>query len=88
MLEALKIDIGLTSKAYDDRLKQYLSAAQAEIKKEGVTLDTDNIDHAQTVVMYAGWLWNKRKTGTGMPRMVRYQLNNLIFHEHLQEDEK
>lgn len=85
MLAALKVDLGITTTAYDDRLTQYLNAAQENIEKEGVTLDLDSIDHVQMVTMYAGWLWRKRDTGEGMPRMVRYQLNNLIFHQHLEE---
>lgn len=85
MLAALKIDLGIATTAYDDRLAQYLASAEEMIEKEGATLDLNNIDHVQTVVMYAGWLWRKRDTGEGMPRMVRYQLNNLIFHQHLEE---
>lgn len=81
MLAALKIDLGITADAYDSRLGQYLAAAEAAIQKEGVELDLTNIDHAQVVVQYAGWQWRKRDTGEGMPRMVRYQLNNLIFHK-------
>lgn len=81
MLEALKTDLGITATAYDERLKQYLKSAKKEIEREGVHLNLSDIDHAQTVVMYAGWLWRKRDTGEGMPRMVRYQLNNLIFHK-------
>lgn len=33
------------------------------------------------VVQYASWMWRKRDTGEGMPRMVRYALNNRIFAE-------
>ena len=86
MLAALKIDLGIATTAYDERLKQYLKSAEAEIRKEGVTLDLSDIDHVQAVTMYAGWLWRKRDTGEGMPRMVRYQLNNLIFHQHLEDE--
>lgn len=84
MLAALKIDLGITATEYDERLEAYLQSAQTEIQNEGVSLDLSDFDHAQTVVMYAGWLWRKRDTGEGMPRMVRYQLNNLIFHQHLE----
>ena len=87
MLAALKVDLGITATAYDERLKQYLKSAIKMITGEGVTLDLTNIDHAQLVVMYAGWQWRKRDTGEGMPRMVRYQLNNLIFHQHSTESE-
>ncbi len=85
MLAALKVDLGITSTAYDDRLTQYIQAAEKSIKDEGVTLDLTNLEHIQLVVMYAGWQWRKRDTGEGMPRMVRYQLNNLIFHQHIGE---
>ena len=84
MLAALKIDLGITAEDYDDRLIQYLEAAKKEITAEGVTLDLTDIDHVQTVIMYAGWKWRRRDTGEGMPRMVRYQLNNLIFQQHIE----
>ena len=50
------------------------------------TLDLKDIEHVQLVVMYAGWQWRKRDTGEGMPRMVRYQLNNLIIHQHIGDE--
>lgn len=84
MLAALKTDLGITASAYDARLTAYLQSAEKEIRKEGVELDMSDIDHVQTVIMYAGWMWRRRDTGEGMPRMVRYQLNNLIFHDHLE----
>ena len=86
LLAALKIDLGITATAYDERLTQILEAAENAITKEGVTLDLSQLDHMQTVIMYSSWLWKRRETGTGMPKMVRYQLNNLIFHQH-NEDE-
>ena len=84
-LEALKIDLGITATAYDARLKQYLIQAEKEIEGEGVTLTLSDFEDSQTVVQYAGWLWRKRDTQEGMPRMVRYHLNNLIMHQHSQE---
>jgi hypothetical protein len=35
------------------------------------------------VVMYAAWLWRKRDNMEGMPRMLRYALNNRIFQEKM-----
>lgn len=77
----LKTDLGIMqTTAYDTRLGQYLDAAEQEIIKEGVSdFDTSSIDDAQLVVMYAAWLWRKRDTMEGMPRMVRYALNNRVF---------
>lgn len=83
ILTALKIDLGITTKAYDERLMQYIQAAEAEITREGVTLDEGD-DHL--VIMYAAWLWRRRDSGAGMPRMIRWALNNRIFAEHMAGD--
>lgn len=81
-LTMLKTDLGISSTGYDDRLKQYLTAAEKSVKQEGAsTLDVTQLEDAQLVVMYAAWSWRKRDTGDGMPRMLRWALNNRIFSE-------
>ena len=79
MLEMLKTDLGIVSSAYDTRLQQYLDSAQAEIIREGASLDLTNIGDMQLVVSYAAWMWRRRDEMTGMPRMLRYQLNNKVL---------
>lgn len=81
MLMMLKTDLGLTKTAYDKRLIQYLGSAQTQIKREGISLNLESVDDMQLVVMYAAWMWRKRDTGEGMPRMLRYALNNRLFAE-------
>ena len=86
MLTALKIDLGLVTTAYDERLTQLLTVAQAKIEEEGATLDlTDEADQ-QLVVMYASWMWRRRDDMSGMPRMLRWQMNNRIFSEKARTD--
>lgn len=84
ILSALKIDLGITTKAYDERLMHYIEAAEAEITREGVTL---NESDSHLIIMYAAWLWRRRDSGAGMPRMIRWALNNRVFSEHMQEGE-
>lgn len=64
-------------------LTQYLEAAKTYIAREGATLDLTDIGDCRLVVMYAAWLYGKRResTGAGMPRMLRWNLNNRIFAE-------
>ena len=81
MLQMLKIDLGITTTAYDERLSQYLTSAKDAITKEGITLDDSVISDGNLVVMYAAWMWRKRDTNEGMPRMLRWQLNNRLFDE-------
>lgn len=81
MLEMLKIDLGISTTAYDTRLAQYLETARDAITIEGITLDDEIISDGNLVVMYASWLWRKRDTAEGMPRMLRWMLNNRLFSE-------
>ena len=81
-LTMLKTDLGISSTGYDDRLKQILKSSEKAIKKEGVsTLDNTDLDDCQLIVMYAAWIWRNRDTGAGMPRMLRWSLNNRILGE-------
>lgn len=80
MLVALKVDLGITTTAYDERLTQILNSANKYIEAEGITLE-DTIEDGNLVVMYASWLWQKRKENIGMPRMLRWAMNNRLFTE-------
>ena len=80
MLQMLKIDLGITTNLYDERLQQYLQTARAEIEREGVSLSpSDSVPDANLIVQYAAWMWRKRDTGEGIPRMIRWQINNRLF---------
>lgn len=86
LLDMLKINLGIRSTAYDERLLQLLDASKAQIGQEGVqNLDEDNPLDAQLIVDYAEWLWRRRDTKEGMPRMVRYTLNNRVLSSKMQE---
>ena len=78
LMTLLKIDLGIIGTAYDPQLEQLLIAAQSFITREGVTL-TDSVEDAQLIIMYAAYLYRKRATDEGMPRMLRWALNNRIF---------
>ena len=81
MLTMLKTDLGIrTSTAYDMRLSQLLTVAQWEIIKKGASnLDASDPMDQQLIVMYAAWMWRKRDSMDGMPRMLSLALNNRIF---------
>lgn len=80
MLTALKVDLGITTDAYDARLTQLLTAAGTEIEREGIHLD-ETLDDCNLQIRYALWMWRRRDSERGMPRMLRYQLNNRLFAE-------
>lgn len=78
IMALLKIDLGIIGDAYDPLLSQLINAAKEFIKKEGVSL-TESAEDTQLVVMYAAYLYRKRATDEGMPRMLRWALNNRLF---------
>lgn len=81
MLQMLKVDLGLTTTAYDARLATLLTVAATEIAEEGITLSSASMQDGNLQVLYAAWLWRKRDSGEGMPRMLRWMLNNRLFAE-------
>lgn len=84
ILVPLKIDLQLSTDALDEYLVQQVNAAKEYIATEGITLDLANTGDVMLVVMYAAHLYRNRR-GAGdsskMPRMLRWALNNRLFHE-------
>lgn len=83
ILSSLKVDLGiLRTTAYDERLTEIIKSSFQMITREGATLDVSNLEDAQLVVMYSAWTWRRRDTGEGMPRMLRWALNNRILGQN------
>ena len=86
ILTLLQVDLGemYPSQQRQAYLNQAINAAQAFITREGVTL-TDSVEDGQLVEMYAAYLIRKRAEDTGMPRMLRWALNNRLFSQKASE---
>lgn len=84
LLPALKIDLGISAEAFDDRLKARLDTAMERISAEGATLQ-DTAQDRDLVLMYAAWLWRSRVDGAPMGRMLRQALNNRVIGEKAAE---
>ena len=68
------------------QLNHLIGVAEAAIAREGVTFSQPyTIEEGHLVVMYAAYLFRKRKSDEGMPRMLRWALNNRIISEKMQE---
>lgn len=77
-MEMVKMNLAIAGNTWDAYLTHLIEAAQESIAREGIIL-TDTMECTQAVVMYAAYLYRKRDSGEGMPRMLRYALNNLLF---------
>ena len=80
MLAALKVDLGIRSSAYDERLTARIEVAKERIGGLGITL-ADTEEDNDLVLMYAAWLWRSRTTGEAQPPMLRSTLYNRLFGE-------
>lgn len=81
--ESLKIDLGMTVTNYDTRLDQIIASSMIAIEDAGATLDLENAQHCQVIIIYSAWMWRRRDTGAPMPAMVRRALNNLVFGQKM-----
>lgn len=82
ILVPLKIDLDISTNARDSFLKQQIQHAEELIGTEGAHLDPTSVSDMMLVEMYAAYLYRSRREGkTGMPRMLRWALNNRIMQE-------
>lgn len=87
ILTLLKLDLTISTAAYDQLLNGLIDRAIKAIEREGITLKNDLVADQMIVVQYAAYLWRKRKgEDTGMPRSLRYELNNLWVAQHAAEE--
>lgn len=90
-LKLLKLDLGISTSAYDESLTAYLKRSQAAIERQGITLPTEETDEGEAltiestmlVVQYAAFLWRGRKgEDRRMPASLRFDLNNLYIQQN------
>ena len=87
ILASVKIDLGIASTAYDERLTQYINAGLGDMERQGADLSTETAETNQLLVAWTSWQWRTRDTREGMPRALRFSLNNLIFSQKMQTEE-
>lgn len=85
LLRLLKLQIQILTDALDEYLTQVLNARKDMIRREGIVEDLSSSEYVQILLMQAAYLYNKRDTGEGEPRSLRYRKNNLLFSQKIQE---
>lgn len=82
ILAALKIDLQISTDAADSGLLiPLIQTAKQYIETEGIVLDYTLEGDGMLVEMYAAYLYRSRTDEKGMPRMLRYALNNRLFQQ-------
>ena len=70
--------------ARDAQLQLYIDSAIEFIKREGADLSTEK--GQLLIILYAAWLY-EHPNAEKIPRAIRYNLNNLIYDQHLEDSE-
>lgn len=90
-LALLKTDLGLMRLTDDQKtyMGKLLEMAASAIAREGITLEEGNVEDDMLIEMYAAWLYRKRQQTSepGMPRMLRFQLNNKLASQKMKVTE-
>lgn len=84
LLRLLKLHLQILTDAFDSYLEHILSAREDMIAREGILADSSS-EYYQILLMQAAYLYNKRETGEGEPRSLRYRKNNLLFSQKIRE---
>lgn len=70
----------------ETQLGYYIDSAVEFIEREGITIDYEKIGDLMLITMYAQYLYDKRMDGVSvMPRALRYELNNRLFQEKVND---
>lgn len=99
ILDELKVDLNMSidsTSAQGIRINQslsdYIELSKDAITREGITLSVDSegnysIEDGMLIKMYALMLYQNRASNLGMPRQLRYMLNNRLFSQKARADE-
>ena len=86
LLSLFKQQIQILTDALDEYLTQVLNARKDMIRREGIVEDLSSSEYVQILLMQAAYLYNKRDTGEGEPRALRFAKNNLLFSQKIQSE--
>lgn len=81
LLTMLRADLQNPPGLQNDYLDFLIKSAKEQIAEKGITLDDSAIKDSHLIIMYASWLYRKRNSNEGMPRMLRYALHSRLVHE-------
>ena len=82
LLAMTKSNLAIITNTWDTYLTNLIEVSRKAIAREGITLNEDDMEDCNLIVMYAAYLYRKRTEDVAaMPRMLRYALNNRVFSE-------
>ena len=81
LLTMLRSDLQNPPGILNDYLNFLINSSKEQIAEKGITLDISSNEDCHLIIMYASWLYRKRNSNDGMPRMLQYELHSRLVHE-------
>ena len=81
LLTMLRNDLQNPPGLLNDYLTFLINSSKDQIEDKGITLNLGSNEDCHLIIMHASWLYRKRNSNDGMPRMLRYALHSRLIHE-------
>lgn len=81
LLTMLRNDLQNPPGLLNDYLNFLINSSKEQIAEKGIALDISSNEDCHLIIMFASWLYRKRNSNDGMPRMLRYALHSRLVHE-------
>lgn len=80
-LSLFKLDMGITHNLRDSFFSNLIQSSYAELTRMGVDLSTtaSTVEDTQLIVDYSAWMYRKRQEDVGLPRNLRFKINNRVI---------
>lgn len=88
VLVLVKADLGILNPDNNTEtfLASLITTSIKEIERVGITLSSPyEVEDATLISMYACYLYRKRNTDEGLPRMIKARISNRLMSERMQE---
>lgn len=82
-LSLFKLDKGITHNLRDALFTNLIKTAETELSKMGVSFSTTalTVEDMQLIVDYSAWQYRKRQEDIGLPRNLRFRINNRVIQK-------
>lgn len=79
ILALVRANLENPAPAVNDFLLHLIHTAEERIEQTGIDIDASSTSDMDLIVMYASYLYRKRKTDEPMPRMLRLAINDRLL---------
>lgn len=80
-LSLFKLDLGITHNLRDEIFINRIKDAELELKSKPIDLSKETARDTQLIVDYAVWNYRKRQEDVGLPRNLKFRINNRVIQK-------